>query len=175
VIRYLVQHKLVDVVVTSAGAIEEDVMKTLRPHYMGSFELPGRELRMRGINRIGNLLVPNLNYVSFEDWFTPLLNKLQAAVARTMRSNLFSIPSDCPTREKRGWLGDAQVSVEEALRNLDAIAMYENWARVLGETITLGCTNPPSSTDIAVHPLAEVVGLGRPATYQCCGDVSSCA
>jgi deoxyhypusine synthase len=76
VIRYLVQHKLVDVIVTTAGAIEEDVMKTLRPHYMGSFELPGKDLRMRGINRIGNLLVPNLNYVSFEDWFSPLLNAM---------------------------------------------------------------------------------------------------
>ena len=83
VIRYLIQHKLVDVVVTSAGAIEEDVMKTLRPHYMGSFELPGRELRMRGINRIGNLLVPNLNYVSFEDWFTPLLNSMHDEQEKT--------------------------------------------------------------------------------------------
>ena len=76
IIRYLVEHKQVHVIVTTAGAIEEDVMKTLRPHYMGSFELPGKELRMRGINRIGNLLVPNLNYVSFEDWFMPLLHEL---------------------------------------------------------------------------------------------------
>ena len=76
VIRYIVEHRLVDVIVTSAGAVEEDIMKTLRPHYMGSFELPGRELRMRGINRIGNLLVPNLNYVSFEDWFAPLLEEM---------------------------------------------------------------------------------------------------
>jgi deoxyhypusine synthase len=76
VIRYLVEHKLVQVIVTSAGAVEEDIMKTLRPHYMGSFELEGKGLRMRGINRIGNLLVPNLNYVSFEDWFAPLLEEL---------------------------------------------------------------------------------------------------
>ena len=58
-------------------------MKTLRPHYMGSFELPGKELRMRGINRIGNLLVPNLNYVSFEDWFMPLLHELHDEQEKT--------------------------------------------------------------------------------------------
>lgn len=30
------------------------------------------------------------------------LNQIQAAIVQTQRSNVFSIPSDCPTREKRG-------------------------------------------------------------------------
>jgi deoxyhypusine synthase len=34
---------------------------------MGSFDAyNGRDLRMRGINRIGNLLVPNESYCVFE-------------------------------------------------------------------------------------------------------------
>ena len=37
VVRYLAQHKLVDVIVCSAGAVEEDVMKTLAPHFVGDF------------------------------------------------------------------------------------------------------------------------------------------
>jgi deoxyhypusine synthase len=73
VVRYLAQHRLVDAIVTSAGAVEEDIMKCLRPHYMGDFNLPGPELRKKGINRIGNLLVPNLNYVAFEEWVMPVL------------------------------------------------------------------------------------------------------
>merc|ERR1711865_858525 len=36
----------------------------------------GLELRRRGINRTGNMLVPNDNYCLFEDWFTPLLDKM---------------------------------------------------------------------------------------------------
>jgi alpha-L-rhamnosidase len=28
------------------------------------------------------------------------------------------VPTDCPTREKHGWLGDAQVVAEEAMFNL---------------------------------------------------------
>jgi deoxyhypusine synthase len=76
VIRYLAEHRLVDCIVTSAGAVEEDIMKCLRPHYMGDFYLKGSELRMKGINRIGNLLVPNLNYCSFEEWVMPVLNKM---------------------------------------------------------------------------------------------------
>jgi deoxyhypusine synthase len=76
VVRYLAQHKLIDVIVTSAGAVEEDIMKCLKPHYVGSFDLKGTELRMRGLNRLGNLVVPNLNYVAFEEWVAPLLNKM---------------------------------------------------------------------------------------------------
>ena len=76
VIRFLAQHKLIDVIVTSAGGVEEDIMKTLRPHFVGDFALRGKHLRMRGLNRLGNLVVPNDNYVAFEEWLTPLLNTM---------------------------------------------------------------------------------------------------
>ncbi|KAG5180079.1 DHS-like NAD/FAD-binding domain-containing protein [Tribonema minus] len=73
VIRFLVQHKMVDCIVTTAGGVEEDLIKCLKPTYLGDFGLNGRELRLKGINRIGNLLVPNENYCSFEDWIKPIL------------------------------------------------------------------------------------------------------
>lgn len=76
VVRYLAQHKLVDVIVCSAGAVEEDVMKTLCPHFLGDFALQGKHLRMRGLNRLGNLVVPNSNYVAFEEWVTPVIEKM---------------------------------------------------------------------------------------------------
>ncbi|GAA6105220.1 deoxyhypusine synthase isoform X1 [Tachysurus ichikawai] len=75
-IRYLVQHKMVDVIVTTAGGIEEDLIKCLAPTFLGEFSLPGKELRQRGINRIGNLLVPNGNYCKFEDWLMPILDQM---------------------------------------------------------------------------------------------------
>jgi len=76
VIRFLAQHKMVDVIVTTAGGVEEDIIKCLRHTYMGDFKLKGADLRKKGINRIGNLLVPNNNYCEFEDWLTPLLEEL---------------------------------------------------------------------------------------------------
>lgn len=76
VLKFLVKHKMVDVVVTTAGGIEEDLIKCFQPTYMGDFKLSGRELRKKGINRIGNLLVPNKNYCQFEDWVTPLIEKM---------------------------------------------------------------------------------------------------
>ncbi|GAB4852740.1 hypothetical protein Ancab_016949 [Ancistrocladus abbreviatus] len=75
-IRFLVQHHMVDVVVTTAGGIEEDLVKCLAPTYKGDFSLPGAQLRSKGLNRIGNLLVPNDNYCKFEDWIIPIFDKM---------------------------------------------------------------------------------------------------
>uniref|UniRef100_A0AAX7USE3 deoxyhypusine synthase n=1 Tax=Astatotilapia calliptera TaxID=8154 RepID=A0AAX7USE3_ASTCA len=75
-IRYLAQHKMVDVIVTTAGGVEEDLIKCLAHTYLGDFSLPGKELRLRGINRIGNLVVPNDNYCKFEDWLMPILDQM---------------------------------------------------------------------------------------------------
>ena len=36
----------------------------------------GQDLRMKGLNRIGNLVVPNDNYCKFEDWVVPILDKM---------------------------------------------------------------------------------------------------
>lgn len=75
-IRYLLQNRKVDCLVTTAGGVEEDILKCLAPHYMGDFGLKGSDLRKKGINRIGNLLVPNRNYCLFEDWLSPLLDEM---------------------------------------------------------------------------------------------------
>jgi deoxyhypusine synthase len=61
-ILHLVKNKMVDCVVTACGGIEEDFMKCMAPAFLGKFEYDGVELRKRGLNRIGNTVVPNDNY-----------------------------------------------------------------------------------------------------------------
>ena len=65
-----------DCLVCTAGGIEEDLMKCLAPSFLGAFSLPGKELRKKGINRIGNLLVPNVNYTKLEEWIIPIWNQM---------------------------------------------------------------------------------------------------
>ena len=89
-LRYLVKNKQVDVLVTSAGGVEEDLIKCLGPTGVGSFKLDGENLRRRGLNRIGNLLVPNRNYCKFEDWIMPLLDE---ALQRQKSENITWTPS----------------------------------------------------------------------------------
>ena len=74
VILYLVKHKHVSAIVTTAGGIEEDFIKCLGKTYLADFNMDGADLRKRGLNRVGNLVIPNDNYCKFEDWFIPMLD-----------------------------------------------------------------------------------------------------
>lgn len=76
VIRFLVKHNHVSAIVTTAGGIEEDFIKCLGKTYIADFNLDGADLRKKGMNRIGNLIVPNDNYCKFEDWLTPILDAM---------------------------------------------------------------------------------------------------
>ncbi len=91
VFRYLVEHKMVDVVVTTAGGIEEDIIKCMKPFFIGEFSMIGKELREKGINRAGNVLIPNSRYCQFEDFFIPLIKEMAAEQKKT--GKIFS-PSD---------------------------------------------------------------------------------
>ena len=62
IIRYLTEHKMIDILITSAGGIEEDIIKCLGDFKIGEFNLPGKELREKSINRAGNILIPNSIY-----------------------------------------------------------------------------------------------------------------
>ncbi len=76
VIRYLVEHKFVDILVTTAGGIEEDVIKSLKPFVLGSFEADGHFLFEKGVNRIGNIFVTNDRYTYFEKKMDTILDKV---------------------------------------------------------------------------------------------------
>ncbi|CAF90599.1 unnamed protein product, partial [Tetraodon nigroviridis] len=43
-IRFLAQHRMVDVLVTTAGGIEEDLIKCFAPLYLGDFHMSGKDL-----------------------------------------------------------------------------------------------------------------------------------
>lgn len=86
IIRFLVEHKLVDALVTTTGGVEEDFIKTHAPFFVGDFRLDGAALRKKGINRIGNLLAPNERYVWFESFFQPILKELLDAQISTGKS-----------------------------------------------------------------------------------------
>jgi len=80
IIRYLAEHKLIDYLVTSGGGIEEDFIKCLGDFKLGEFNLSGTELRDRGINRAGNVLIPNSRYVKFEELVIKTLEKYKQEI-----------------------------------------------------------------------------------------------
>lgn len=57
----------------------------------------------------------------------PVINKMQSAVQRTLSECAHSMPGEEPTREKMGWTQDGQNTMESALYNFDAAAVYTKY------------------------------------------------
>jgi deoxyhypusine synthase len=89
--RWLAEHKKVSVIVTTTGGIEEDIIKCLGDFVIGDFRADGSELREKGINRIGNIFVPNSRYIAFEEFFQPILEELYNLQKKTGKA---PCPSD---------------------------------------------------------------------------------
>lgn len=85
VFRYLAQHRLVDCIVTTAGGVEEDIIKCLGSFVLGEFDADGATLREKGINRTGNIFVPNSRYCRFEEFLTPLMHGMADEQEKTGR------------------------------------------------------------------------------------------
>ncbi len=63
-----------------------------------------------------------------------LVNKIHKATVWSQKSNMLGYPMDCPQRDERlGWMGDAQVTAEEAMFNFDMARFYKNWLQGIRE------------------------------------------
>lgn len=74
------------------------------------------------------------------------LNQLHRMALWTHRSNIHGIPEDCPTRERCGWLGDANMVAEFSMWNFQAKAF---WEKFIGDIETTRSTNDGIPCDIA--------------------------
>jgi len=72
----LMKEKLVDVVITTGGAIEHDFIKADEPYFLGDFNMDDKELHRKEINRLGNLLIPTDRYVLLEKKMKPIFTRL---------------------------------------------------------------------------------------------------
>lgn len=86
----LIELKLVDVIVTTVGAIEEDIMKAKGEDFIiGKFSPDDVELYEKGVNRVGNLFIRNESYLKFEDTISGMLFNFYKQKPRWTPSELF--------------------------------------------------------------------------------------
>jgi deoxyhypusine synthase len=89
-LKELVKRKLVDVVVTTCGTVDHDVARCWKDYYKGSFVMNDARLRDEGINRLGNVLIPNDSYgVILEKKMQTLLQTLWKEGVREVSSSQF--------------------------------------------------------------------------------------
>ena len=73
----LIKLGLADIIVTTVGGLEEDIMKAHGEKFIiGDFNPDDVELYEKGTNRVGNLFIRNESYMKFEDTIGQLLSKL---------------------------------------------------------------------------------------------------
>lgn len=64
-----------------------------------------------------------------------MLNRLQEIVLTSQKGNFANYaPTDCPTREKHFWLGDALDTAEEAMYNFGAGSLFANFLQIIKDT-----------------------------------------
>jgi len=73
----LIDLGIPNVIVTTVGGIEEDIMKaTGEVFQVGKFSTDDVELHEQGMNRVGNILINTESYMNFEERIRPMLTKL---------------------------------------------------------------------------------------------------
>ncbi len=63
------------------------------------------------------------------------INRLWRMGVRSVLSNLYYMPTDCPTREKYGWTNDARASAEQMLLNFDIEKILYKWTQDIRDSM----------------------------------------
>ncbi len=86
----IIKLGLVDAIVTTAGGLEEDIMKATGEKFpISHFRADDVALHEKGLNRVGNLLIPNESYIKFEASMHEMIEKLYKKKPRWSVSDMF--------------------------------------------------------------------------------------
>lgn len=130
-----------------------------------------------------NTLVAQVIHTAFQPAGTfycanDLLDRIETNALRSFLGNFVGIPTDCPHREKNGWLGDAALACELGLMHFHSAAAYTRWLREfkIGQLpngkLAGVFPNAIWSYDHLDGPAWESAALLIPwQIYQHCGDV----
>lgn len=72
----LCKQKFVDVIITAGGSLDHDLIRAYKDYQIGDFYMDDVALHKKGVNRLGNILVPNECYEELEKRITPVFEKL---------------------------------------------------------------------------------------------------
>ena len=87
VIRKLVEEHLVDAIITTCGTLDHDLARVWKKYYHGDFMMDDADLHRKGINRLGNILIPNESYgIVLEQKMQPILDELYKEGKKSLSS-----------------------------------------------------------------------------------------
>jgi len=82
IVREMCEKRFVDAIVTTAGSVDHDIIKSAMPYTIGTFNADDVELHRKGVNRIGNIFVETKGFELLEKkmqaWLLELYGKEKA-------------------------------------------------------------------------------------------------
>jgi len=77
IIKDLLKYNLIDIIITTSGTLDHDLARIWEKYYHGSFIVDDVKLHKEGINRLGNIFIPNKCYGEIlEEKIYPLISNL---------------------------------------------------------------------------------------------------
>ena len=64
-----------------------------------------------------------------------LVNKLVQNTRWSMKGNFLDVPTDCPTRERLGWTGDAQIFFDTGAYLMNTAPFFRKWLRDMADDV----------------------------------------
>lgn len=92
----------------------------------------------------------------------PMLNEIQAMCRRTFLSNLFSVQSDCPHRERLGYGGDIVATSEAFMANFDMAGFYEKTVRDWSDSALEGGMFTDTAPFIGIQYCGVIWAMAHP-------------
>ncbi len=79
VVKDFIRHKMFDIIITASGTLDHDIARVYRDYHHGEFLMDDRELKDKGISRIGNVLVTDDSYgIILEDKISKFLKVIHS-------------------------------------------------------------------------------------------------
>ena len=98
-----------------------------------------------------------------------LINQLVMNTLWSMKGNFLDVPTDCPTRERAGWTGDAQVFFKTGSYLMNTAPFYRKWLHDLRDRQTkngkVHCIVPSVGNELYLATLDGCVGWADAAIY----------
>jgi len=116
--------------------------------------LPGPPDKDTLVARVLHTAVPQAGTFECSHW---LLNRIYRNVSWGFRSNIHSVPTDCPQRDERlGWMGDAQAFAHTSCFLRHVGSFYSKWMFDVSDS------QSPEGAVTDVSPAKVVTGAAKP-------------
>ena len=110
----------------TAGSGEEVFEPRFTFHGFRYVKITGIE-NWKDASFVGVALTSTMDNAADFECSNPLLNRLYQNVRWSQLSNMISVPTDCPQRERAGWTGDFEIFAPTALYNQDMRTFTRRW------------------------------------------------